>query len=231
VALSLARPLGSVLVALSAAVVVIAAGIAVFLNPVWVGFEQARTHADLFTGYTMDAVHRVSGEILVELVLGPGTFLQSVAGVTVLAARERQHMADVRAVLLGFLGLVGIAIVVLAVAGWRARDRAWLWRSIAGGTAVLAGAVVVAGALFAVFFDAAFELFHRLFFAGGSYTFDPTQERLVQLFPEAFWSETSVALAIVILLVALAVTWAAVRRAGPRLATNVRAEPAREPSR
>jgi uncharacterized membrane protein len=134
-------------------------------------------------------------------------------------------------VFLAFFGLVGLAIVILAVAGRRARDRAWLWRSIAGGTAVLAGAVVVVGALFAVFFDAAFELFHRLFFAGGSYTFDATQERLVQLFPEAFWSETSVALAIVILVVALAVTWAALRRTGPRGAAELRPDATRELSR
>ena len=36
--------------------------------------------------------------------------------------------------------------------------------------------------------------FHRIFFAGGTYLFDPRTERLVQLFPDQFWSETSIVL-------------------------------------
>ena len=47
-------------------------------------------------------------------------------------------------------------------------------------------------------FDALFEVFHRIFFAGGSYSFDPRTERLVQLFPDRFWFETSTALAVVL---------------------------------
>jgi integral membrane protein (TIGR01906 family) len=117
-------------------------------------------------------------------------------------------------VLIGFFGLVAIAALVLVTAWRQARDRAWFWRAVGGGGAALAGAVVVVGALFALFFEAAFEVFHRLLFAGGSYTFDPRQERLVQLFPEDFWSETSIALAVVILVLALVATWFGLRRAG-----------------
>lgn len=213
VGLTIARAAGSILIAISAALAIVAIGVAVFLNPLWVGFEQARTNADKFTGYTLDDVHRVTNAVLGELLLGPATFLQRVAGVDVFDPRERQHLADVRGVLIGFFAVVLVAIAVLLIAGSRARNRDWLWRSVAGGTAVLAGAVVIAGAAFAVFFDAAFEFFHRLLFAGGSYSFDPQQERLVQLFPEAFWAETSIALALVILVLSLAGTWGALRRA------------------
>jgi integral membrane protein (TIGR01906 family) len=202
----------SVAVAVSAALVIIGAGVVAFLNPFWVGFEQTRTGADKFTGYALDDVHRVTNAVLGELIFGPATFLQQVGGVAVFDPRESQHLADVRGVLLGFFAVVAIGIVVLAVAAWRAHDRAWLWRSVAGGTAVLAGGVVIVGALFALFFDAAFDLFHRIFFASGSYTFNPGQERLVQLFPEDFWSETSIALAVVSLALSLAVTWLALRR-------------------
>ena len=211
--LNLARGAGSVVVGLSAALVLIAAGVLVFLNPLWVGFEQARTNADRFTGYTLDDVHRVTNAVLGELILGPATFLQQVAGVDVFDPRERQHLADVRGVLIGFFAVVLVAIAVLLIAGSRARNRDWLWRSVAGGTAVLAGAVVIAGRCSPIFFDAAFELFHRLLFAGGTYSFDPRQERLVQLFPEEFWAETSIALALVILVLSLAGTWGALRRA------------------
>jgi integral membrane protein (TIGR01906 family) len=65
--------------------------------------------------------------------------------------------------------------------------------------------VVVVGAAFAVFFEQAFELFHEIFFPPGTYMFDPATDKLVQLFPDQFWSETSVALAATVLLLAIVV--------------------------
>jgi integral membrane protein (TIGR01906 family) len=62
-------------------------------------------------------------------------------------------------------------------------------------------------------FDAAFEVFHRLFFPAGSYTFDPRTDKLVQLFPEAFWSETAIFVGVAILVAAIATWWFARRRA------------------
>jgi uncharacterized membrane protein len=82
---------------------------------------------------------------------------------------------------------------------------------------ILAAAIAVAGAAAAFAFDAAFEVFHRLFFAAGTYNFDPSQYRLTQLFPDAFWSETSIVVGLAILaaaaVVALVATW---RLAGAR---------------
>jgi uncharacterized membrane protein len=54
-----------------------------------------------------------------------------------------------------------------------------------------------------LFFDQIFELFHEIFFAPGTYLFNSTSEKLVQLFPDQFWSETSIALAGVVLLLAV----------------------------
>ena len=65
-----------------------------------------------------------------------------------------------------------------------------------------------------VAFDTLFEVFHQLFFAGGSYTFDPATERLVQLFPFAFWQESAVALGVVAIVVAIVVAVFAERHAG-----------------
>ena len=82
-----------------------------------------------------------------------------------------------------------------------------------GGLAI--GTVAVGGAFF-VFFDTAFTLFHTLFFAEGTWTFDPATDRLVQLFPYQFWTETSVAIAVVGLALSIGV-WAVARRpARPR---------------
>src|SRR4029077_14596286 len=87
---------------------------------------------------------------------------------------------------------------VLGVAAWLAarRSMAWrrvrFWRAVRRGALLMSAVTAVAGLVAIVAFDAAFELFHRLFFAAGTYDFDPRTYRLTQLFPDAFWSETSI---------------------------------------
>src|SRR6476619_6215347 len=78
----------------------------------------------------------------------------------------------------------------------------------------LAVGLVVVGAVATVAFDALFEMFHRVFFAGGSYTFDPRTERLVQLFPFDFWQETALVLGVVCIAAATVVALIAHRRLG-----------------
>jgi len=199
--------LPGIVVALATVVVLVAVAILVFFNPVWVGFEQGRARADLWTGWTPPEVRVVTDSVVVEVYLGPGTFAQEMRGEPVFNARERGHMADVRTVWLVFLALAAFAAIVLGVARARAGDRARYWRAVASGAIVLAVGTIAVGISFALLFDTAFELFHQLFFAQGTYTFDPRSERMVQLFPYSFWTETSVAIAIVVLGLAVA-TWA-----------------------
>jgi integral membrane protein (TIGR01906 family) len=106
-------------------------------------------------------------------------------------------MVDVRNVVLRLDVLGLLAIVALVVAGFASRGAAWFWRAVSIGATTLAVGVVAIGIAFALFFDAAFELMHELFFPAGSYTFDPRTERLVQLFPYTFWTETTIVIAIV----------------------------------
>jgi uncharacterized membrane protein len=62
-------------------------------------------------------------------------------------------------------------------------------------------------------FDRLFELFHEVFFPPGSYLFDPATDRLVQLFPFAFWDETAMVVGVAILVVCAVVAVVAGRRA------------------
>jgi hypothetical protein len=87
-----------------------------------------------------------------------------------------------------------------------------LWRSVRRGAQGLAIGVAIAAGVALVAFDAAFELFHSLFFPQGSFDFDPRTDKLVQLFPDAFWSETTIAVGAVAIAAALAVRWVAGRR-------------------
>jgi integral membrane protein (TIGR01906 family) len=197
--------IGVFLVAIATPCVIIGLSVLVFLNPIWVGFEQDRSDVDQLTGYTASQVHQVTGSILSDLVFGPPDFAVTVNGTPVLDARERGHMADVRAVM-GRLGAVAaLAALLLLALGLFGRGRRWFWRGASLGAKVLAGGVVVVGVAMALFFDQVFELFHEIFFAPGTYMFSSSSEKLVQLFPDQFWSETSIALAGLVLLLALIV--------------------------
>jgi len=217
----------SIAAAVSTIVAVLGAAVAVFFNPAWVAFEQGRTEVDLWTGWTWDRVHAVTGSVVAEVFLGPGTFSQRLDdGTPVFRPAEAVHMTDVRGVVLGFALVVAIAIAALVLARLLDRRGVAFWRGVAGGATVLAVGIVATGIWLGLFFDAAFELFHRLFFAAGSYTFDPAVDRLVQLFPERFWMETSIALAIVGLVASIALAFVARRRmraagaADPAIATE-----------
>ena len=212
-----------VLTAIATAVVITAIAIVPFLSPAWVSFEQGRTGAEALTGYTTAELRTATVAILADLVVGPPDFDVVVGGAPVLNPREQSHMRDVRGVFAGFglIALVAAAGLVIAVVLARRLghpERAW--SAVRNGARGLAIGVVIAAVVAFFAFDAAFEVFHRLFFAGGSYTFDPGTDRLVQLFPFAFWSETTMTVGAVIIAVSLAVTWIAGRRTATDVAST-----------
>ena len=209
--------LGRFLVSASAALVILGASIVPFATPAYVRLEQDRAGAGALTGFEASELDRVTTSILGDLFLWQGDFGIGGPQLPVLNPHERAHMRDVRGVFGGFEALVIASIAVLLIAFRRTHDtaaRAATWRAVGSGARGLAIALVVAGA-FAIFaFDAAFEVFHRLFFSAGSYSFDPRTDRLVQLFPEQFWSDTAIAVGGVALAVAVLTAVLAGRRAG-----------------
>jgi integral membrane protein (TIGR01906 family) len=86
-----------------------------------------------------------------------------------------------------------------------------LRRSVRVAALGLTAGTLVLGVVSAVAFDAAFEVFHEFLFAGGTWTFDPQTDRLVQLFPWQLWFETSLAAGGLIVGLSLLVT----RLSGP----------------
>jgi integral membrane protein (TIGR01906 family) len=208
--------IAALLTAVATAIVIVAVSILPFLSPPWVSFEQARAQADLWTGYTPSELNAATGAILSDLVFGPPNFDVAVGGAPVLNEREQAHMRDVRGVFAGFAALAVLAFAGLVVAYAGARrlghPERW-WRAVRAGALGLVVGVVIAGVVAFFAFDALFEIFHRLFFAGGTYLFDPRTDRLVQLFPFAFWDETTMALGAVIIVAALLVAFVAGRRA------------------
>jgi integral membrane protein (TIGR01906 family) len=201
-------------IALATALAIVALTIPLFLNPIWVGFEQGRAQATAWTGFSGADLRIATDSILSDLVFGPPDFDVDVGGSPVLEERERAHMRDVRAVFIGFFVVAAVLALVAIVIGVlrRGGDRLATWRAIRAGAIGLVATLLIAGTVAVVAFDALFEVFHRLLFSGGSYTFDPRTDRLVQLFPFQFWQETAIAVGIVAIVAALIVATVARRR-------------------
>jgi integral membrane protein (TIGR01906 family) len=119
-----------------------------------------------------------------------------------------------------------VGVVVAARRRGRPTQVARSWRAIRGGAIGLIAALVAAGLTSFVAFDTLFEIFHQIFFPGGSYTFDPATERLVQLFPFVFWQETTIVLGVVAIVIAAIVAVAADRRSNRQAAAVVAADAA-----
>lgn len=211
----LRRGAASLVIAVATALVIVAVVLPLFLNPIWVAFEQGRADAPAWTGFTEPELRVATDAILADLVLGPPDFDATVAGQPVLNDRERGHMRDVRGVFAGFYALTVVltAAALITAARRRGVDRARSWRSVQGGATALIAALVAGGIVSFFAFDTLFEVFHQLFFAGGSYTFDPATERLVQLFPFQFWQETAIVVGAVCVVVAVVVLVVATVRA------------------
>jgi integral membrane protein (TIGR01906 family) len=213
----------AVLIGLATALAIVAIVLPLFLNPVWVAFEQGRAEAAAWTGFSEPDLRAATDAILADLVIGPPDFDVAVAGQPVLIERERGHMRDVRGVFAGFYAVTLVAgLGALIVAARRhGADRARTWHSVRTGATVLI-AVLVAGGIVSFFaFDTLFEVFHQVFFAGGSYTFDPATERLVQLFPFQFWQETAIVVgAVCIVVAAVVVAVASVRASAIEAASS-----------
>lgn len=180
----LRRLLRRLLLALAAAALAIGATTAIFLTPPVVHLLLSVSDAHSALGVEPRVAEALSDALVGDL-LSDGTFEAPLGDAPLLSAGERSHLADVgnllRAVLVAGLG------GLLALAFVRVRRRTWLRVAIRDGAALIVGGALAAAAAFALAFDATFAFFHGLFFAAGTWTFNPETDRLVQLYPQDFW--------------------------------------------
>jgi integral membrane protein (TIGR01906 family) len=151
-----------------------------------------------------------------ELIFGPGSFaFELPAGVPFYDVAEIDHLRDARTLLWLLFGAGALAILGIGVALVRSARPDRIVRAISLGGLVTVIGVVLIGVVGYFAFEPLFELFHRIFFPGGNWAFDPSTERLVQLYPYAFWQLIAAGLGIVAGVLGL-VTWAIARLvAGP----------------
>ncbi|HEY8168225.1 MAG: DUF1461 domain-containing protein [Candidatus Limnocylindrales bacterium] len=203
----------AILVALATMVILIAGAVLLSMVPLYLHGALDRAGSAGLLGVSVAEAHALSDATIGELVLGPGTFDVPFRGGSFYDAAEASHLRDARTVLGGLLVVAGGSLIVLAVALARSRRTARTWRAMAAGAGTLVVAFVVIGLAFALAFDAAFTLFHEIFFPAGNWAFDPATQRLVQLYPIPFWQEVTLVLGAVILIAGTSLWWLARRRA------------------
>jgi integral membrane protein (TIGR01906 family) len=187
----------------------------VLLTPLYIHPALDLSGAPATLGLSAELTHSYSDQTINDLVFGPGAFdFAGPDGAAFYSPDERSHMRDVRTVLYGFLALSALAGVLLAIVLVRRRADRTVRRAIGRGGGILVVGTLALGLFAAVAFDAAFELFHRLLFPGGNFSFDPTTQRLVQLYPFAFWQLSAAALG-VLLIAGGTASWILARRRGP----------------
>ena len=181
---SLRRLSRRLLLAVSAAALAIGATTAIFLTPPVVHALLSVSDAHTVLGVEPMVAEALSDALVGDLLTG-GAFEAPLGGAPLLSAGERSHLADVGGLLRAVLaaGLAGL----LVLTGARLRRRAWLRAAIRDGAALIVGGALLAAAAFTLAFDATFSFFHGLFFAAGTWTFNPATDRLVQLYPQDFW--------------------------------------------
>jgi integral membrane protein (TIGR01906 family) len=111
--------------------------------------------------------------------------------------REVAHMRDVKQLMRALYRVNEVALVV--VLGYIALAVVWAGERSVRGLAKLslgglaAGSVVIGSiAVFALTgFDQAWTTFHEVVFRNDLWRLDPDTDRLIQMFPEAFWQETT----------------------------------------
>ena len=116
--------------------------------------------------------------------------------------KEVHHMADVKRLLWGVYAALGLsaafllAAMAVGVAQRRQSFPSDLARWALRGGLLTVGALVLFGIVAAVGFDALFLLFHQISFANDFWRLDPRTDYLVILFPQGFWFDATMWVAI-----------------------------------
>ncbi len=132
---------------------------------------------------------------------------------TLFNEREVAHLRDVKGLIrLDYWVLLGTGVYSLAYVGTslfrkRKGDRRRLAWSVVGGGGATLGLILVLGLAALIDFDGFFLQFHLLGFANDLWQLDPARDYLIMLFPQGFWFDATMLVALVT--VALAIILAA----------------------
>lgn len=210
------------IVTLGVPLLLILGSVRLAMTPQFLSFEYHRPdmHEDPY-GFTLEDRLRWGPLGIEYLVTGADISLlgdlRFENGNPLFSARELQHMVDVKTVTQGAFFVLAAALIIVPLCAlylWRTDRRNQLM------DALLRGAIFTLGGIVSVIFGAVvawdmfFSLFHRLFFADGTWVFY-TSDTLIRLYPEKFWFDTALIIGVAVIGGALAIVglaWRSWRR-------------------
>jgi integral membrane protein (TIGR01906 family) len=205
--------LSAIFVPTATAVVLLAVALLPLLGPGFLHPTLDAGESAAWLGTSPQVAYQMSDATVHDLVAGGDFAVRAPAGGPLFTAAELAHMRDARTLLYAFLGVGLLAAILVLASVALGRDRGRAWRLVGRGARGLAVGVVVAGVVGFFAFEPAFELFHRVFFPGGNWAFDPATSQLVRLYPYAFWQIAAGALGAIAVGLAVLTWWVAGRRA------------------
>ena len=159
------------------------------------------------TGIVPDELARAAGRVSGYLLLQRDRIddiTVNIGGLTRLLFNDREirHMRDVRALLRGFYTAqyvaAGYVLLYLAAVGWLEKGSFWvmLGRRLRWAGLLTIGLFGLLGVLSVLNFDALFLQFHLISFDNNLWQLDPTRDNLIMMFPQPFWYDSALRLAI-----------------------------------
>jgi integral membrane protein (TIGR01906 family) len=200
----------SVVVFVATILVILALAVLPLLSAPFVHAALDAAGSARLLGLETAVTHALSDRSVAELVGGPGTFaFVGPDGMPFYDEAERRHLGDARALLWLLLaaGAIAAGLIAILLAAARRSVRASLWRAVSRAGATTALIVVVVAVVGLVAFEPLFTIFHEVFFPAGGWSFDPSTQRLVQLYPFLFWQIASAGLGLLVLILGVA-AWA-----------------------
>ena len=186
--------------AVALVLLLVATNVRTTANSLWL-YEHLfeRNHVPERTGITMIELRKVGATI--QDYFGndtePLVVVAEIHGapISLFGSDEASHMADVKQLFAKTYRvqvLSGLVLATSIAAAWYRRRRSgfdmiglWLSR----GSIIAAAAIATIGVASVLAFQQVFLLFHYIGFPGGNFTFSTTTDYLVQVFPNAFWSD------------------------------------------
>ncbi|MHA7306307.1 TIGR01906 family membrane protein [Arthrobacter sp. TMN-49] len=222
-----------VLIAVFYPIVLLVLAIRLVTTPVflWVEYHRPGFPADSFGFSAEDRLSYGSYTVDYLLNFAPPRYLGDLVqpgGDPLFLAREVEHMADVKGVMVMAL-LVGLVLAILMVVGMvylSRRSFGGIRRALFAGSIATLALIVGLGILAVTGWEQFFTEFHKIFFANGTWTFY-TDDTLIRLFPGQFWMDSGIFIGVFVFLVSsltLAFTWPTKDR---RLAQAAAARPGR----
>lgn len=205
-----------VVVALFFPVIVVAAAVRAVATSsfLWLEYNRPGFPADQY-GFSLDD-RMTYGSYALDYVLNfaPPRYLGGLVtpeGEPLFLESEVGHMADVKGVLglSFFIALVMFVLAVVACVYLARRYKGGIRRALFSGAVLTLVGIVVLTVLAVIGWQTFFTQVHALFFADGTWTFR-VDDTLIRLFPEQFWTDSAVTIAVLVLaatILTLVATW------------------------